>query len=244
MKVERASAKAGPVGFELTLETRDAADARHAEEPRRLAGGPAADAAEDAFVAFLRAFEERLQRLRLTARGVPLDDRICGKLPGETARKMKQMFQPDRRGGRDLRVRPRAGRVAAGVRVPAEEPRRGVREVPLPRRRRPRLGPADGHARRAGRHPHQAVRHRRRPADHHRRAACTATATTRPSTSASPGRTSPSTTPCSPPCRASTRTSSASSAPAAAATSWPRSGSSPASTCWRTPSPSTCGTPR
>ena len=121
VKVEDATAQIGPAKVRVSLETRsDAVPA---------AGAPPADDP-------LRRFEDNLQRLDITAAGVPLDDGLFAHLP-ENLKRRRRMFSPTgqidlgykftREGAgwrRELEVRPKqAGMVYEKFRYPVSDVR-------------------------------------------------------------------------------------------------------------------------
>ena len=84
LKLEKATAQAGPVALELSLESRDRSTATDIRESATSTGA-----------SMLAPIEDHLRCLKLTARGVPLDEAACNRMPGEAVRKMRQMFKPE-----------------------------------------------------------------------------------------------------------------------------------------------------
>jgi len=101
LKVEKASAQAGPVMLDLSLETRDRTEASadlakvsHTTAATTNSTIPANET-RAANNSYLSPIEDYLRTLKITARGIPLDEALCNRLPGETPQKMRRMFKPE-----------------------------------------------------------------------------------------------------------------------------------------------------
>lgn len=93
VRVEKATAQLGPIGLELSLETRTPEPAVEITHVSHSTGaGPGEGSCPSSW--FLQPVEDYLRSLKLTARGVPLDEAFCDRLPGETPRRIWRMFQP------------------------------------------------------------------------------------------------------------------------------------------------------